>query len=140
MAKTNPCPCGSKRNFSECCEKFLSAREKPRTPEQLMRSRYSAHAIGGYGDYLVSTWLAAAELGLTAAAFDEHKVNWQKLEIIKSAQRGDMGMVEFKAYFSPDGDTGQGLQIHHECSMFKRIKGVWYYTEARATGEGGQCD
>lgn len=125
-----PCPCGSEKTFKLCCERFLSGAERAKTPEQLMRSRYSAHALGTYGDYLVSTWLTAVELGLNAASFDEHKVNWQKLEILQSSQRGDLGRVEFKAWFyAPDSKV---LQVHHERSAFKRIKGVWYYTEALA--------
>lgn len=93
-----------------------------------MRSRYSAHALGGYGDYLVNTWLTTAELGLNAASFEEHKVNWQKLEVLHASQRGDLGRVEFKAWFYPP-DSNE-LQVHHERSAFKRVKGLWYYVEA----------
>lgn len=122
------CPCGSKKNFGNCCGRFLDGGEAAPTPEQLMRSRYTAHCLGTYGEYLVRTWLAASELGLDAASFAEHKVNWQKLEIINSSQRGDLGLVEFRAYFlAPDS---QELQVHHERSSFKRIKGLWYYVEA----------
>jgi len=51
-----------------------------------MRSRYTAHKLGGYGEYLVGTWLMAIELGLTAASFSEHTVNWQKLEVLNTSQ------------------------------------------------------
>ena len=100
-----------------------------------MRSRYSAHVLlsqgmRGYGEYLVSTWLMAVELGLTAASFTEHKVNWQKLEVLHTAQHGYHGEVEFKAYFYPANSTSE-LQVHHEHSIFKRVKGLWYYVEAR---------
>lgn len=97
-----------------------------------MRSRYSAHALGGYGEYLVKTWLTAAELGLNAASFAEHSVNWQKLEVLKSSQRGDFGRVEFKAWFYPSGSSE--LQVHHERSRFRRVNNIWYYVEA----EGGK--
>jgi len=93
-----------------------------------MRSRYTAHALGGYGDYLVRSWLAAADLGLNAAAFAEHSVDWHKLEVLQSSQKGDEGEVEFNAFFYPAGSNV--LQVHHERSMFKRIKGIWYYVEA----------
>jgi len=122
------CPCGSQKEFDHCCGRFLSGAEQANTPEQLMRSRYSAHARGSHGEYLVSTWLTAKELGLNAAEFEEHKVNWQKLEILQASQKGNLGMVEFKAWFySPDSNE---LQVHHERSAFKRINGIWYYTEA----------
>lgn len=128
MNEGDPCPCGSDKNLRHCCARFLDAKEQPKTPEQLMRSRYTAHAIGGYAEYLVSTWLTAVELGLTASSFSEHSVNWKKLEVLSSSQRGDLGLVEFNAYFySPDSSE---LQVHHERSSFKRIKGLWYYVEA----------
>lgn len=128
------CPCGSKKSLEACCGRFISGKESARTPEQLMRSRYTAHALGGHGEYLVSTWLMAKELGLTAASFQEHIVHWQKLEVIRSAQRGDLEEVEFRAYFySADAGANRALEVHHERSRFKRIKGVWYYVEAIST-------
>jgi len=101
-----------------------------------MRSRYSAHVLlgqgqGRYGDYLVSTWLMAVESGLSAAAFAGHTVNWQKLEVLHTAQRGNLGEVEFKAYFYADASSRGELQVHHECSLFRRIQGTWYYVEAK---------
>lgn len=90
-----------------------------------MRSRYTAYTLGDRGDYLVRTWLTAVELGYTAADFNKEatqKVQWQKLEIVKSSQKGNLGQVEFKAYH-----TGG---VHHEKSLFKRMDGVWYYVEA----------
>lgn len=128
MTVENSCPCGSLKSFSNCCGRFLGGAEKAKTPEQLMRSRYTAHALGGYGEYLVSTWLSAVELGLTAAAFGEHNVDWKKLEVLSASQKGDDGEVEFRAYYQPAGNDT--LLIHHEHSLFKRINGVWYYTEA----------
>jgi len=100
-----------------------------------MRSRYSAHVLlsqgaRGYAEYLVNTWLMAVELGLTAASFAEHTVNWQKLEVLHTAQRGDHGEVEFKAYFYPRDSTTE-LHVHHEHSVFKRVKGLWFYVEAK---------
>jgi SEC-C motif domain protein len=143
------CPCGSKKSFADCCGRFLDAGENPRTPEQLMRSRYSAYCLGHYGEYLVRTWLTAVELGYSAADFNkepEQKVRWQKLEIVKSTQKGNLGTVEFKAYFVESnslsfvkgegrgedlqkGGRGEDLKVHHERSLFKRIDGRWFYVE-----------
>ena len=125
------CACGSTKTFAKCCGRFLSGSEHAKTPEQLMRSRYTAHALGGYGEYLVSSWLSAVELGLTAAAFGEHTVDWQKLDVLDTSQHGDDGEVEFKAYFYADAKSHGDMQVHHERSVFKRIKGIWFYIEAK---------
>jgi SEC-C motif-containing protein len=102
-----------------------------------MRSRYSAHMLlgqgqCGYGDYLASTWLMAVELGLSAASFAGHTVNWQKLEVLNATQYGDLGEVEFNAYFYADASPRDQMQVHHERSLFRRIQGTWYYVEAKA--------
>ena len=37
------CPCGSKNDFSECCEPIITGEVKATTAEQLMRARYTAY-------------------------------------------------------------------------------------------------
>ena len=36
------CPCGSGKTYAACCKKIISGEKKAETPEELMRSRYSA--------------------------------------------------------------------------------------------------
>ena len=50
-----PCPCGSGRTFDECCGPFLSGAAAALTPEALMRSRYTAYAVGDDA-YVLATW------------------------------------------------------------------------------------
>ena len=50
------CLCGRNKPFEQCCGRYLSGKKFAKTPEQLMRSRYSAYALGGYGQYLLDTW------------------------------------------------------------------------------------
>ncbi|MDX2463868.1 MAG: YchJ family metal-binding protein, partial [Porticoccus sp.] len=63
---TDLCICNRKKSFDKCCGRFLSGGLYAKTPEQLMRSRYSAYALGGYGDYLLATWFSATSAGLNA--------------------------------------------------------------------------
>ena len=49
-----PCACGSGKLFSNCCSPFLSGKALPKTVKQLMRSRYAAFALSGYGQYLLN--------------------------------------------------------------------------------------
>lgn len=116
----------SGKAFAKCCEPYLSGSAIPKTPKQLMRSRYSAYALGGYGEYLLSTWLPEMTQGLTAEALSEKTFDWIKLEVINSSQKDDEGIVEFKAYYKDE--AGQE-KAHHEKSTFKRINRQWYYVE-----------
>jgi SEC-C motif-containing protein len=121
---TNFCVCGSGKLFEKCCSPLLSGTRWAKTPEQLMRSRYSAYVLGGYGDYLLKTWFPATAKGLTAVTLSLRTCDWVKLEILDKSQKGDQGTVEFNAWFHNDqGDK----QVLHEKSVFQRINGRWLY-------------
>jgi len=48
------CPCCSGKEYKNCCEPFHLNKELPKTPEELMRSRYAAFAMV-LPEYLVDT-------------------------------------------------------------------------------------
>ncbi|MDR1126989.1 MAG: SEC-C domain-containing protein, partial [Treponema sp.] len=48
------CPCGSGKQYTDCCEPFILGVQKPLTAEALMRSRYTAYTVHAV-DYIVST-------------------------------------------------------------------------------------
>ncbi|MGH1487568.1 MAG: YchJ family protein [Cellvibrionaceae bacterium] len=120
----NTCICGNKKPFEKCCKRFVSGTQYPKTPEQLMRSRYSAYALGGFGDYLLETWLPSMSQGLSSEELSASNTQWTRLSVIDKSQKGDDGIVEFKAFFVDE--HGQEAQLH-ERSVFKRIKGKWLY-------------
>ena len=127
-----PCPCGNPKPFIKCCDRFLSGKENAKTPEQLMRSRYSAYALGGYGEYLVSTWLPVTANALDASELSIKTVDWKKLEIISSSQQGDNGVVEFKAWFSKSPNSNE-MESMHEISNFIRMQSQWFYVDGRVS-------
>jgi len=119
------CICCSNKPFDKCCGRFLSGEQSAKTPEQLMRSRYSAYALGNYGEYLLSTWFSATSAGLTAQSLSEKSVEWVKLEVLSKSQLGDKGTVEFNAHYLED--KSNNLQTMHEVSVFQRSSGRWFY-------------
>jgi len=120
------CVCGSGKVFEACCGRFLLGAAVAKTPEQLMRSRYAAYALGGYGEYLMATWFPASAQGLTVEALSEKTLDWRGLTVLSSSQQGDKGTVEFTAKFcsSPESDD---MEIMHEVSEFVRIQSRWFY-------------
>jgi SEC-C motif-containing protein len=117
--------CCSNKPFDKCCGRFLSGEQSAKTPEQLMRSRYSAYALGNYAEYLLSTWFSATSAGLTAQSLSEKSVEWVKLEVLSKNQLGDKGSVEFNAYYRED--VSNNIQAMHEVSVFQRSSGRWFY-------------
>lgn len=129
-AHNSLCLCGSGKKQSTCCQPFLDKHSYPKTPEKLMRSRFTAFAMGGYGQYLLDTWLPAMTKGLTEQSLSDIPIQWTKLRIIEKSQKGDDGYVTFVASFI---DEQQQLQHHREQSFFKRMAGKWLYV-------GGEVD
>lgn len=125
---SQPCPCGRSRTLQECCYRYISGKAQTKTPEQTMRSRYTAYALGGCGEYLLSTWFPITARDLTAEELSQNSKYWKKLEILNKTQEGDEGTVEFKAYFEDNDKTEKCM---HEESEFIRIAGKWLYIGGR---------
>ena len=123
-----PCPCTSNKLFYKCCGRFLNSDNAhyPKTPEQLMRSRFSAYKLGGYGQYLIHTWAVETCPTNNPIELNTPELDWQHLAILDKSVDGTSGTVEFKAYYlEPDGS----LAYLHERSSFVRALGKWLYVE-----------
>lgn len=118
----NCCPCGTGQAYSECCEPYISGKQKAATPEQLMRSRYTAYHNHEFA-YIGKTMLppAANHFDLHELQASANTMQWTKLEVIRA--KGNS--VEFKAYYR----SGTQIQVLHEVSQFQQINGTWYYTD-----------
>ena len=118
------CPCLSGDPYDECCGRFHSGAEHAPTAESLMRSRYSAYALG-LPQYLLDTWHRTTR----PATLDlDPSLDWYRLDIL-SAQGGPFdtdGTVEFRAYYRSGTDRGE----QRELSRFLREARRWYYVDA----------
>jgi len=98
--------------------------EYPKTPADLMRSRYEAFKSKNEG-WLRLTWHPVA----CPVDIDLPNVEFTELEIVREdwTPGDDFGVVEFKAFYrNPDGGTG----CHHEVSRFELLNGKWVYDRA----------
>jgi len=120
MKKFDRCPCGSGTAYGNCCGGILSGRRSADTPEQLMRSRYTAYVVKD-ADYLVRTTHPSSRVDGLAESIRAwmRKVEWIKLHVV--ATEGDR--IEFIAEYLTDTAPGR----HHECSVFKKSGGEWCY-------------
>lgn len=121
------CPCQSQKSYAECCEPFITGNARPQTPEQLMRSRYTAYTSANM-DYIVDTMKGKALEGYDKEASKTwaQNVKWLGLEVIDAPKaQAAKGFVEFIASFEENGE----VKTIHEKSEFARIGGGsrWYY-------------
>lgn len=124
ILRTRSCPCGSLKQYNECCLPRINGTILADTPEQLMRSRYSAYCIGNE-NYLTKTWHSSTR----PKQFDLGKnslIKWIDLKIISAPPpKGAEGSVEFIARFKENGKANK----LHECSRFKLEDDKWFYID-----------
>jgi len=118
-------------SYSDCCAPYLEGGRPAPTAETLMRSRYSAYALGKI-DYLHDSLAPEARYD-----FDRKSVShwskqsqWLGLEILSTEAGGEgdaSGHVEFIAHFVAEGER----RAHRERSLFRfdQDEGRWYFVE-----------
>ena len=129
------CPCGDGRTLTDCCLPLIEAERIADSPEELMRSRYTAYVRGDI-DYLLDT--------VHPERIDDHdpksmqrwsaESEWEGLEILRSEQsEGDEGTVEFIARYR----TARGEHVaHHELASFRRHGDRWTFVDGEAVSSG----
>ncbi|MDP1832710.1 MAG: YchJ family metal-binding protein [Geothrix sp.] len=126
---SRPCPCTSKKPYDRCCGPFHAGAALPETAELLMRSRFSAYALGK-ADYLIATRPEArrAEENREELANYCKSVQAVGLKIVgkeKGGKDDDTGLVTFHASLQANGRR----TLHIETSTFVREHGRWVYVD-----------
>jgi SEC-C motif domain protein len=115
--------------YAECCGRLHDGTAAAGTAEQLMRSRYSAFAVGDAA-YLLATWHATTRVPRLDLDPD---VRWTGLDVLATSG-GSLfardGTVEFRAHYVVGGRAG----AQHENSRFVREGGRWRYLDGVALG------
>jgi SEC-C motif-containing protein len=123
------CPCGTGLDYEECCGPFHRASAVAPTAERLMRSRYSAFALGR-ADYLLSTWHSQTRPRRLDLPAGDH---WLGLTVLATTGGGMLdaeGTVEFVARLEQDGPKGRSRASQREVSRFRREHSEWRYLDA----------
>jgi SEC-C motif domain protein len=118
------CPCGTGQSYDECCGPIHAGTAAASTAEKLMRSRYSAFAVGD-ADYLLRSWHSSTR---PPSVRLETGQRWTGLEIVATTGGGMLhaeGTVEFRAHYRHHKQRG----VLHERSRFTREDGQWRYLD-----------
>lgn len=113
--------------YGSCCAPLHRGERPAPTAEALMRSRYSAFAVGA-GEYLLRTWHPSTRPD--RMDLDDGLV-WTRLDVVSTLRGGPFdaeGIVHFVA--NHRGAGGRGRQ--EEISRFRREGGRWYYVDGRS--------
>ena len=123
---SNLCPCGSTKNFADCCARYIDSNQPAPTAEALMRSRYTAYTLQRE-DYLLATWHQSTRPSALGLAEDA-STKWLGLEVKRHEQQDDdHAIVEFVARYKVNG---RAHRLHEE-SRFVREDGRWFYMDGK---------
>jgi SEC-C motif-containing protein len=124
------CPCGTDKHYKNCCGMYHTKEQYPSTPEELMRSRYTAFVMKDMA-YIQTTMRGPA-----LAQFKKQGTNvsnneeWLGLKVINAYYDNantNIGYVEFIAKYKL---YDKEIQIH-ELSKFQREDNRWYYVDGK---------
>ncbi|RDE80143.1 YchJ family protein [Haemophilus parahaemolyticus] len=122
------CPCQSGKSYTDCCQPFHLHQMIPDSAEKLMRSRYTAYTQVNI-PYIVETTVPAQQPLLDQQAMQlwGDETDWARLKIISHQPFVSKihSWVEFKAFFNIEN----GIDAHHERSLFVLISGRWYFVD-----------
>lgn len=127
------CPCGGVpqgSSYDACCAPVVSGEVAATSAESLMRSRYTAYAVGA-GDHLFRSWHARTR---PEDVDPDDRVRWvglDVLDVVAGAADDPEGVVEFRAHWVSDDEGPVRRGEVHERSRFVRRAGRWVYLGAQ---------
>lgn len=130
------CPCGSDRAYSHCCRAIILAEKSATSPEQLMRSRYSAYAKKN-AQYIYLTYATSSQAEQLIEDIEQwaEQTQWLKLVIHHSSDyqkdlaNNNNAQVEFSAFYQYQGQLWQ----MRERSNFVVEQGNWRYLDGEVS-------
>lgn len=116
------CYCCSETSYENCCKPIIDGDRPADTPEQLMRSRFSAYCVKNYR-YILETYAKQQrrELSTDTLKSSAEGSRWFALNIQPAETSADR--VTFKAFYFAGGKPYQ----LHETSVFIKENNQWRY-------------
>ena len=129
---SDDCPCGSGRDYADCCEPLILMTRPAQTAEALLRSRFSAYAREQV-DYIFETVAPSQrhQHEIKTIRSWARNATWHQLEILDIQEGGaddDQGRIEFIAHYTEKGVRKR----HHELAHFQKLDGRWYFYDGNA--------
>ena len=128
------CHCGSQKQLDVCCLPIIRGESIARTPEELMRARFTAHCLQDY-QFLVDSTHPDHREGVSVDEIKKwaHHVTWKSMEVHRATPgiNDDQGEVSFSAHYT----VRDILQELREDSTFTKLDGKWLYVDGHVHGQ-----
>jgi len=122
------CPCGSQKKYKKCCKIFHDGKI-PSSALELMKSRYSAYAVGNWEYIINTTHVNNPDYSNNPYSWENSikqfikQTNFNSLEIISHTQ----GMLESYVTFRANIDINKVDSSFEEKSKFVKENDKWFY-------------
>ena len=128
------CPCGSDRDFAQCCGPIIEGAPAP-TAEALMRSRYTAF-VKRKLDHVERTHAPEVRADFNRAEAERlaEECEWRGLEIRSATETGDTAEVEFVMRFCREQQEVTKTAL----ANFRRDAGQWLYVSSNVDSHPAQ--
>ena len=129
MAKISPnipCPCGSKKKYKKCCGIYHKG-ALPKTAQLLMKSRYSAFAVGDSSYIIKTTHPDNPDYTTDTAKWKEDIDSFCKNTEFLGLKVTEFIDGESEAFVTFEATLSSG--ILKEKSRFLKVEGRWLYVD-----------
>ncbi len=124
MSINEKCPCGSGQKYKKCCKTYHDGRV-PKNALLLMRSRYSAYAIGVCKYILKTTHKTTRDEDIESIKSFSKQTTFENLKIIEFIDGEKEAYVTFRATLHINGKDNS----FNEKSRFLKEENKWYYVD-----------
>ncbi|WP_426370394.1 YchJ family protein [Pseudocolwellia sp. HL-MZ7] len=122
------CPCGTNIEYNKCCETIILNNIEAKSPEKLMRSRYSAYALQN-SEYIFNTYSKASQKKQSLQEIDTwaKETQWVNLDVIDASEYKVTSepTVTFEAIYK---NNGSFYKMREKSSFIKEDK-TWKYVD-----------
>lgn len=127
------CPCHSQKLYSICCKPFHEGTQAADNALELMRSRYSAYALGLIS-YIIKTTHPTNPLFKKRAEMRQadilqfcHAMQFEGLDIVEFIDGKEKAFVTFVAHLMQSGRDA----TFQETSTFYKVDNFWFYVSGK---------
>ncbi len=131
ISSNSPCPCKSGKKYKKCCKPYHDG-DYPKTALLLMRSRFSAYAIG-LSNYIIKTTYKTHENfknpnWKSEIDFFSNNTKFLGLKILDVKNGEQESFVSFKATLLSKSNNDISFS---ENSRFLKEKDTWFYERGK---------
>jgi len=115
IENSKPCPCNSGMQHINCCHPFIALNCYPSNPVELLRARFCAIHIGGYGEFLLKSIHRAVSTDYSIQQLSQRLLQYQDFKIVEVEEVPHATLIKLSVEIMANGlkETRPYVHLHH---------------------------